>query len=437
MADHRVLVVDDEIKLCRNIALKLQRMGYEVYVAHDGKTAIDMVDRFSFSAVILDYMLTDMTGTEVLRAIKMKHPYLIVFMLTAYGNVENAVMAMKLGAVDYLNKPVELKALADKIAKVLPPSAGDEQTGDMIFVSDKMKQIRDILDRVKQTDASILLLGESGVGKTALARWIHGQSHRRDRPWISLNCAAIPENLLESELFGFEKGAFTGAVEARVGKFEAAHQGTIFLDEIGEMSLSTQAKLLHIIDEKRLTRLGSHQERTIDVRIIAATNRNLKQAVRDGKFREDLYYRLNLVEIHMPPLRERKEDIPVLVQQKLQELNRKYRKSIAASDDLMKSLENRPWHGNIREMVNVLERMHILKSSGYLQPSDLPASQMNAPDRMGHDPHMGKLQDVLDEVEEKLIEEALAKAGGNQTQAADLLGISRNTLIYKMKKMRR
>lgn len=437
MTMHRVLIVDDEVKLCRNIALKLQREGYEVHVAHEGKSAIELVDRLSFGVVILDYMLTDMTGIEVLRKIKEKRPYLMVFMLTAYGNIENAVMAMKLGAIDYLNKPIELKVLSEKVARILPQPTEKNAVGDMVFASKKMAQIREVLDRVKQTDASILLLGESGVGKTALARWVHEQSHRKQHPWISLNCAAIPENLLESELFGYEKGAFTGATEARIGKFEAADKGTIFLDEVGELSLSTQAKLLHVIEEKCLTRLGSHQERVVDVRIIAATNRNLSESVREGKFREDLYYRLNLVEIVIPPLRERKEDIAFLVQQKIQELNKKYNKTIIASPDLIQTLTTLPWHGNIRELLNTLERMHILKLTGYLNLSDLPITLMVSPNHKDHDTYEGKLQDVLNEVEEKMIEEALAKVGGNQTQAADLLGISRNTLIYKMKKMKR
>jgi two-component system response regulator AtoC len=434
---YRILVVDDEVKLCRNIAIKLERRGYKVDVAYDGKTAIGMMEHTAYNAVILDYMLTDMTGLDVLQAIKQKHPYLLIFMLTAYGNVENAVMAMKLGAVDYLNKPIELKLLAEKIETALPFIGTEEMTGNLSFASDKMKQIREMLERVNQTEASILLLGESGVGKTALARWIHKESHRKLHPFISLNCAAIPENLLESELFGYEKGAFTGAVDTRIGKFEAANQGTIFLDEIGEMSLAMQAKLLHVIEEKRIIRLGSHQERYLDVRIIAATNRNIEEFVRDGKFREDLYYRLNLVEIIIPPLRQRKEDIAVLVGQKLQELNTKYGKSVTATEELKKALEWLPWHGNIRELFNVLERVHILKTNGHLNIGDLPSNLSAQTDRKIIDSPSGKLQDVLEEVEEKMIEDALVRSKGNQTKAADLLGISRNTLIHKIKKSKR
>ncbi|TXK82586.1 sigma-54 dependent transcriptional regulator [Paenibacillus sp. N3.4] len=434
---YRILVVDDEVKLCRNIAIKLERRGYKVDAAYDGKSAIGMIELAAYDAVILDVMLTDMTGLDVLQAIKQKHPSLLIFMLTAYGNVENAVMAMKLGAVDYLNKPIELKLLAEKIEKALPLTGTEEMAGTLAFASDQMKQIRDVLERVNQTEASILLLGESGVGKTALAKWIHQESHRNQHPFISLNCAAIPENLLESELFGYEKGAFTGAVDTRIGKFEAANQGTIFLDEIGEMSLATQAKLLHVIEEKRIIRLGSHQERYMDVRIIAATNRNIQEFVRDGKFREDLYYRLNLVEITIPPLRQRKEDIVVLVGQKIQELNNKYRKSVMASEELKKAFESLPWHGNIRELFNVLERMHILKTNGHLHIGDLPSNLSAQTDRKMNESPSGKLQDVLEEVEEKMIEDALLRSKGNQTKAADLLGISRNTLIHKIKKSKR
>ncbi|MFD0696579.1 sigma-54-dependent transcriptional regulator [Paenibacillus sp. GCM10027628] len=434
---HRILVVDDEVKLCRNIAIKLERIGYQVDTVYDGKTAIGLIERFTYGAVILDYMLTDMTGLDVLQAIKQKHPYLLVFMLTAYGNVENAVMVMKLGATDYFNKPIELKLLASKIEAVLPLNGAEEMAGAMAFASEPMKRIREMLERVNQTDASILLLGESGVGKTALAKWIHQESRRHNHPFISLNCAAIPDNLLESELFGYEKGAFTGAVDMRIGKFEAANQGTIFLDEIGEMSLATQAKLLHVIEEKRIIRLGSHQERQVDVRIIAATNRNIQEFVRDGKFREDLYYRLNLVEITIPPLRERKEDIAVLVQQKLHELNTKYGKSVTITEELRKAFESLTWSGNVRELFNVLERMHILKASGQLHLGELPANlSVQSESKLNESP-AGKLQDVLEEVEEKMIEDALLRAKGNQTKAADLLGISRNTLIHKMKKIKR
>jgi two-component system, NtrC family, response regulator AtoC len=434
---YRILVVDDEVKLCRNIAIKLERRGYKVDAAYDGKTAIGMMEHAAYDAVILDYMLTDMTGLDVLQAIKQKHPYLLIFMLTAYGNVENAVMAMKLGAVDYLNKPIELKQLAEKIETALPLIGAEETVGTLSFASDQMKQIREMLERVNQTEASILLLGESGVGKTALAKWIHQESHRKLHPFISLNCAAIPENLLESELFGYEKGAFTGAVDKRIGKFEAANQGTIFLDEIGEMPLAMQAKLLHVIEEKRIIRLGSHQERYTDVRIITATNRNIEEIVRDGKFREDLYYRLNLVEIIIPPLRQRKEDIAVLVGQKLQKLNAKYGKAVTASDELKKAFESMSWHGNIRELFNVLERMHIFKTNGYLQIGDLPSNLTAQVDRKTNDLPPSKLQEVLEEVEEKMIEDALVRSKGNQTKAADLLGISRNTLIHKIKKSKR
>jgi two-component system response regulator AtoC len=434
---YRILVVDDEVKLCRNISIKLERRGYKVDAAYDGKTAIGMMEHAAYDAVILDYMLTDMTGLDVLQVIKQKHPYLLIYMLTAYGNVENAVMAMKLGAVDYMNKPIELKLLAEKIETALPLIGTEETAGTLSFASDQMKQIREMLERVNQTEASILLLGESGVGKTALAKWIHQESSRKLHPFISLNCAAIPENLLESELFGYEKGAFTGAVDTRIGKFEAANQGTIFLDEIGEMSLTMQAKLLHVIEEKRIIRLGSHQERYMDVRIIAATNRNIEEFVRDGKFREDLYYRLNLVEIIIPPLRQRKEDIAVLVGQKLQELNTKYGKSVTASEQLKKAFESLPWHGNIRELFNVLERMHIFKTNGHLHISDLPSNMSAQADRKMIEAPPSKLQDVLEEVEDKMIEDALVRSKGNQTKAADLLGISRNTLIHKIKKSKR
>ncbi|TRY26545.1 sigma-54-dependent Fis family transcriptional regulator [Brevibacillus sp. LEMMJ03] len=440
MSAHGVLIVDDEVKLCRNIAIKLEKEGYTTYQAYDGKSAIDLVRKHPISVVLLDYMLNDMTGLDVLSVIKREKPNTIVFMLTAYGNIESAVMAMKGGAADYFNKPVELrkiKEVVDSVCRTLPTGESSEDT--IIFANEKMKQIRRVLEQVTPTDAIMLLLGESGVGKTALAKWIHQYSHRKDKPFVCINCASIPETLLESELFGYAKGAFTGAAESRPGKFEAANGGTIFLDEIGEISPAMQAKLLHVIEEKTVTRLGSHASLKVDVRILAATNKPLKQLVQQGRFREDLYYRLNVVEIEIPPLRERREDIPLLVEQTLRKLNEKYGKTISISSELMKMLLNEPWPGNIRELINTLERMHILKESGTLDVQDFAVRQPVAYRRPVWEeiPLNDRLQDVLDEVEEHLIREAIRRAGGNHTKAAHLLGISRNTLIYKLKKMRR
>ncbi|MED4225176.1 sigma-54 dependent transcriptional regulator [Neobacillus cucumis] len=433
-----VLVVDDEVKLCRNIAYKLKKEGFSTLEAYQGKTAVDIVKKTKVDVVILDFMLTDTTGLDVLHQIKQISPETVVYMLTAHGNIENAVAAMKLGAEDFFNKPIELKVLTEAVKRLSlnPVHPGKEE---LIWQSKKMKQVLQWLEPITQTDASVMLLGESGVGKTALAKWIHSHSERAEGPFISINCAAIPENLLESELFGVQKGAFTGATESRAGKFEAANGGTIFLDEIGEISLPMQAKLLHVIEEKKLMRLGSHTEKAVDIRILSATNKPVRQLVQDGKFRNDLYYRLNVVEIEIPPLRERKEDIPFLLNQQLQRLNQKYKKALSLSTEAVQALCEYAWPGNIRELLNVTERTHILKRSGSIEPEDLTFDETIKKEMVKKDSTFSNinLQETLDNVEVQLIEKALQESGGNQTKAADLLGISRNTLIYKMKKLRK
>jgi DNA-binding NtrC family response regulator len=433
-----VLVVDDEVKLCRNIAYKLKKEGFSALEAHQGKEAIEIVKGTKVDVAILDYMLTDTTGLEVLKQIKQISPETVVFMLTAFGNIENAVAAMKLGAEDFFNKPIELQVLTE-VVKGVSTNPVRPGTEDLIWQSQKMRQVLQWLEPVTETDASVLLLGESGVGKTAMAKWIHRHSQRAEGPFIAINCAAIPENLLESELFGVQKGAYTGATESRAGKFEAAHEGTIFLDEIGEISFPMQAKLLHIIEEKKLIRLGSHTEKTVDIRILSATNKPLRQLVQEGKFRKDLYYRLNVVEIEIPPLRQREEDIPFLLEQQVHRLNQKYKKHLSFSTEAIQAICAYSWPGNIRELLNVVERTHILKRTGIIETSDLTfdeTSQIEANHNKMTFSHTN-LQDALDEVEVQLIEKALSESGGNQTKAADLLGISRNTLIYKMKKMRK
>lgn len=455
---YTVLIVDDEEQLCRIMSHKLRKEGFQTFQAYTGQDAIEILKKEEIDVVLLDYMLQDMTGIDVLQKIKADNDGVAVIMLTAYGNIESAVSSMKSGASDYLNKPVELQIIKDIVMKACENKKlqqenrllkeqlkQTEQKDELIFDSNSMKRIVSFLDKVLETEASILILGESGVGKTALAKWIHEKSDRRDKPFVSLNCAAIPENLLESELFGYRKGAFTGATESRPGKFEAGDGGTIFLDEIGEITLPMQAKLLHVIEEKSFMKLGSNTTQKVDVRIITATNKEIRQLVKARLFREDLYYRLNLVEVVLPPLRERKEDIPGIVKSYLQKLNRKYHKRITVSDEALDVFLSYSWPGNVRELLNMMERIHILKSSGVIQKQDLSNhwyqdyreqseaysmesrwASLPLPDR--------NLQSILGEVEEEIINKALEKAGGNQTKAADLLGISRHTLIYKMKK---
>ncbi|WP_134701201.1 sigma-54 dependent transcriptional regulator [Ammoniphilus sp. YIM 78166] len=382
---YSVLVIDDEERLNKIMSQKLKKEGFAVHQALSGQEGIDAVKREKIDAVILDYMLPDMTGIEVLEKIKEENEQIAIIMLTAYGNVENAVTAMKLGAYDFMNKPIELNILKEVVLKAcankqlqlenqmlkeeLKRTGGND---DLVYKSDKMNEIIQFLEKIIESDANILILGESGVGKTALAKWIHQRSSRKDRPFVSLNCAAIPEQLLESELFGVRKGAFTGANESRPGKFELADGGTIFLDEIGETSMSMQAKLLHVIEEKKFMKLGSSEYRSVDVRIITATNRDLKRLVMEKKFREDLYYRLNLAEIQVPPLRERKEDISPIVYGYLHKLNSKYSKTISIASEALEKLTEYEWPGNIRELLNSLERIHLLKAAGEIKLHDLP-----------------------------------------------------------------
>ncbi|WP_256760947.1 sigma-54 dependent transcriptional regulator [Cohnella sp. WQ 127256] len=419
-----VLIVDDEIKLCRNIALKLKREGYVTYEAYDGKSAIRKIQQQPIRVVILDFMLTDMTGLEVLKKIKELSPETRVFMLTAYGNVENAVLAIKWGACDYLNKPFDLKQLAEIVRDCY--ESLDELSGEVVFKSPKMQAVRGILDRITMTDAPVLLFGESGVGKTTLAKWIHINSRRKDQQFLYVNCSSMPEAMLERELFGAS------------GKAIAADGGTLFLDEIGSLTPLNQAHLYRLIEEKSIISPDTQERKTVNVRLVTSSGQPLKLLVKEGRFRDDLYYLLNLVEMELPPLRERREDIPLLVGQKLAHLNIKYGKPLTVSEELMELMVDLPWHGNISELMNLIERMHLLKVNGALVVEDLPSSLVGQYSKSIEDLQLqGKLYDVLEEVEGRMITDALDKTGGNQSKAAELLGISRNALIYKMKRIER
>ncbi|OXS55548.1 hypothetical protein B1A99_22775 [Cohnella sp. CIP 111063] len=419
-----VLIVDDEIKLCRNIALKLRREGYTVYEAYDGKAAIRKLQQHAIRVMILDFMLTDMTGLDVLKKVKEISPQTKVFMLTAYGNVENAVLAMKWGASDYLNKPFDLKQLADIVSDAY--RSLDDASGEVVFRSPKMRAIRDILDRITMTEAPVLLHGESGVGKTTLAKWIHGQSGRKEQPFLHVNCGSMPESMLERELFGAS------------GKAVAADGGTLFLDEIGSLTPLNQAHLYSLLKDGSFMTPDTLERAKVNVRLVTSTGRPLKQLVKEGAFRDDLYYLLNLVELELPPLRDRKEDIPLLVEQKLDELNAKYGKPLAISEELMDILAGMSWPGNISELMNMIERMHLLKMNGVLEADDLPSTLLGPSGGSSEELRFeGRLYDVLEEVEGRMIAGALEKTGGNQSRAAELLGISRNALIYKMKRIER
>ena len=358
----RILLVDDEIQLLQILKSSLQKKGYTVLTAASGEEARLRIHNEQVDIVVLDLMLLDTTGLDLLQEFVPLYPNKVFIVMTAYGNIESAVAAMKAGAFDYITKPAKLEEIVIVIERAyewLSVKAENDILKEKlnrimavkpyVSASATMNRIFQLIERVADTNATVLLHGESGTGKSMFARLIHELSGRSKGPFITVNCAAIPEHLLESELFGYEKGAFTGAVASRQGKFEAADKGTIFLDEIGEISPSLQAKLLQVTQEKTFMRLGSNQLRRVDVRIISATNRNLREMVQSGKFREDLYYRLNIVDIHIPPLRERKEDISVLVEFFLQRHREKTGRNYTISKELMELLTEYPWPGNVRK----------------------------------------------------------------------------------------
>jgi len=443
---HRILVVEDEDKLRRVIELQLVSSGYEVDQAGTAEEALRLSDRADL--VLTDLRLPGMDGLELLSVLHRQDSRIPVILMTAFGTVEKAVEAMKAGAADFLVKPFSLDHLVGTIAKALEFRALRDENiqlreelgrryafDNIVGHSPAMQEIFATIMRVAPTRATVLLAGESGVGKDLIARALHYHSPRRDRPFVKINCTAIPENLMESELFGFEKGAFTGAVAPKPGKFEQADTGTAFLDEIGDVPGGIQVKLLRVLQEREFERLGSNKTRHIDVRILPATRRDLRAALEEGTFREDLYYRLNVVPINIPPLRERREDIPFLAEHFVRKLSRETgAKAESISEAAIRTLMDYNWPGNVRELENVIERSLVLSSASRLEPADIKldispraaaaAAESFLPDGM-----------TLDEHEQAIIREALRRANGNKSQAARLLGLTRNALRYRLSQM--
>jgi DNA-binding NtrC family response regulator len=448
-----ILLVDDEIKLLRILQSSLEKKGYFVSTAANGQSARQLMAERKIDIVILDMMLPDTTGIELLQEFTPLHPEKVFILMTAFGNVESAVTSMKSGAFDYILKPAKLEEILVVIEKAcqwiemkeenaeLKEKLQDAQTGGQVFgTSPAMKRILHLVERVSNTDATILLTGESGTGKSMIARVLHNLSGRSKAKFVSVNCAAIPEQLLESELFGYEKGAFTGATTSRIGKFEAADGGTFFLDEIGEITPALQAKLLQVTQEKSFMRLGSNTVKHVDVRILSATNRELKKMVEQGLFRKDLYYRLNIVDIYIPPLRERRDEIPLLIEEFLRKHRRRNNVDYKVSSELMDVLTAYEWPGNVRELENAVERAVVLCQGNLLLLDDFPreirvsseeARETNVPSSWAS----GKsLPDQLEEMERTMIVNALQESQGNAASAARKLGISRQNLLYKMNK---
>ncbi|MBI5167656.1 MAG: sigma-54-dependent Fis family transcriptional regulator [candidate division NC10 bacterium] len=441
----RVLVIDDEEAQRGLIAGFFKKQGLEVAAAEGGSQGLERLQKEPFDLVLVDYRMPGISGLEVLREVKRVNPEIPVIVMTAYGTIETAVQAMKEGAYDYLTKPVDLDDLWHRIERArerqwllaenreLKERLQERYHFDQIIgESGKMQEVLALVHRVSNSGATVLIRGESGTGKELIAKAIHYNSPRAEGPFIKVNCAALPENLLESELFGHEKGAFTGAVSSRIGRFEAADKGTIFLDEIGDLSPSLQVKLLRVLQEREFERLGSNRTIKVDVRIIAATNRDLEAVVRGGRFREDLYYRLNVVPISIPPLRERREDLPPLMDHFLTKLSLENRKTITGlTREARDALMRYEYPGNVRELENILERAVVLARSETIGLSDLPISLQEP--KAGEETEKS-LPSLLEGIERRMIVEALQKSQGVQTKAAELLGISERMLRYKLKK---
>lgn len=441
----RILVVDDEVNIREALAALLESDGYEVAAASSGQKAMEALRQEEFDVVISDLRMEGPSGIDLLRWLRETAPETEVIILTAYGTVEGAVEAMKLGAYDYIAKPVDRKRLGLLIEKALEKRRLSEENrnlrrrlsikeefSNIIGTSPAIRKVFKIISEVAPTNATVLITGESGTGKELVARAIHQRSPRRDQPFVTLNCGALPDTLMESELFGYEKGAFTGALTAKIGRIEAASRGTLFLDEVGDMSLKTQVDLLRVLQDKELRRLGGTGAISVDVRFIAATNRDLKEEIAAKRFREDLYYRLNVVPISMPPLRERKEDIPLLLESFLQEfcsIHRKPRKRL--SEGTLELLVRYSWPGNIRELRNLVERLVLLSRKDIIEPSDLPAGIRGENEQ----PEITiPLTQPLREVEKTVIRNVLARVTRNRTAAARILGISLRALHYKIKR---
>jgi DNA-binding NtrC family response regulator len=443
----RILVVEDEEKLRRVIELQLLGSGFDVDKAATAEEGLKVVDRADL--VLTDLKLPNMSGMEFLTAIRRQNAQTPIVMMTAFGSVETAVGAMKAGATDFLlkpfsldhlmqvvNKALEVRALRDENRKLKEELGRRYEYDNIVGRSEPMQEIFATIERVAPTRATVLLAGESGVGKDLIARAIHFHSPRRDRPLVKINCTAIPENLMESELFGYEKGAFTGANTSKPGKFEQADTGTVFLDEIGDVPASIQVKLLRVLQEREFERLGSNVTRHIDVRVVAATNQDLRAALEQGTFREDLYYRLNVVPLNIPPLRDRKVDIPFLAGHFVQKLAADMGSRVESiTDEAVEKLMSYHWPGNVRELENVIERSLVMCSGTELDADDIKLENAPRPRQQSGDPSFLPEGLTLDQYEQELIREALRRADGNKSQAARLLGLTRNALRYRLTQM--
>jgi len=440
----KLLIVDDEEHIRNGLKTALSLDGYNVEVAADGEEALKKLDEEDIDLLITDLKMPRVTGEELMKETLRKYPHIPVIVLTGHGTIENAVEAMRQGAYDFITKPLNIDKLSLIVKRALENSSLKIQNRELlkqlkqkysfesiIGKSSAMKKVFETIELVAPSRANVLIYGESGTGKEIIADAIHHNSPRRDKPYIKVHCAAIPETLLESELFGHEKGAFTGAIARKRGRFELANQGTIFLDEIGELSLQMQVKLLRVIQEREFVRVGGEESIKVDVRIISATNKDLREAVKNGTFREDLYYRLNVVSIFVPPLRERKDDIPLLVHKFIEEFSKENNKQIdGITNGALQALIAYNWPGNVRELRNVIESIVVLTKNKIITEDDIPPYILHREEEESY--LKIPVGTSLQEAEKKLIEFTLENTGGNKTKASEILKIGRKTLHRKI-----
>ena len=449
----RILVADDERSIRELLAIVLRRDGYEVILAENGRTALNVLEQEPVDLLISDIKMPDMSGVEVLRAAKQVDQDILGIMITAFASTESAVEALRMGAYDYVSKPFDVDELKIIVRNALERRQlrqenlllkralqSSHQFSSIVGRSEAMLAVFKLIETVAPTNSTILVTGESGTGKELVARAIHFNSLRRDRPFVAVNCGALPEQLLESELFGHMRGSFTGASANKKGLVEVADRGTIFLDELGEMSPMMQVKLLRVLQERRFRRVGSTEELEANIRVIAATNQDLAKMVADGRFREDLYYRVNVIQVQLPPLRDRQEDIALLAAHFLEKFREQMGKNVAnISQEAMVYLERYDWPGNIRELENVIERAVALESSAAVLPDSLPPHLRGLPSKNGQTatqlPDAGfDLEAHVESMERDYIAQALKRAGGKQSKAAELLGMSFRSFRYYVKK---
>jgi two-component system response regulator HydG len=441
----RILVVDDDEAVREALARTLEKLGYEPVLAADGQQGLDRIREGDVHIVLADLKMPGLSGQELLRAAKALSPDVEVIMITGHGTVEDAVAAMKEGAYDFITKPFRraylertIRKAAEKQSLVFQNRALQQRlaamsgAGQLLGTGPAMRRVLEIIAQVAPSEATVLIQGESGTGKELVVNALHQGSARRDRALIKVNCAALPETLLESELFGYERGAFTGAVSRKAGRFEMADGGTLFLDEVGELTPATQAKLLRVLQEGEFERVGGTQTLRVDVRMVAATNVDLAALVRERRFREDLFYRLNVITLPIPPLRERPEDVPLLAQHFLGRFAAKNAKAITGfTDEALDLLQSYDWPGNVRELENVIERAVVLTRASMISPADLPEALVGTDAAARH--LVISIGTPLEDVENRLIEETLRYTKGDKTLAAKLLGIATRTIYRRMK----